>query len=164
MPVLFDFIGGALIIVGLAGAIVPAMPGIPLIFSGIWMIAAADGYHRLSGWWLFAIAAVGVIGVAVDLAAGALGAKRVGASKRAVIGALIGTLIGAFLGLPGLLVGPFAGAVIGELSAGSSLLRSADVGASAWLGLIFGTVIKLVASMMMVALGGIAWWLNRATG
>ena len=164
MSVLLAVIGAALIVIGLAGAIIPALPGIPLIFAGIWLIAAMDGYHHLGAWWLSGIATLGLIGVVLDFAAGALGAKRVGASKQAVLGALIGTLIGFFLGLPGLLIGPFAGAVVGELSAGSSLLRSADVGVSAWIGLIFGTVIKLVTSLMMVALGGAAWWFNRATG
>ena len=59
------------------------------------------------------------------------------------------------------LLGPFLGSVLGELAAGSSVLRSTNVGISAWLGLIFGTIIKLVSSLMMVALWALAWWLNR---
>jgi uncharacterized protein YqgC (DUF456 family) len=85
----------------------------------------------------------------------------VGASKQAVSGALVGTVIGLFFGLPGLFLGSFVGAVLGELVAGSSVLRSTNVGVSAWLGLIFGTIIKLVSSLMMVALFGAAWWWNR---
>ena len=96
----------------------------------------------------------------MDLLAGALGAKRVGASSQAVWGAIAGTVIGLFCGLPGLLFGPFVGAVLGELSAGNSVLRSTHVGAGAWLGLIFGTLIKLVAALMMVALFGAVWWWN----
>jgi uncharacterized protein YqgC (DUF456 family) len=84
-----------------------------------------------------------------------------GASQQAVWGALIGTLIGLFFGIPGLLIGPFVGAVLGELSAGHSVLRSAHAGVSAWVGLMFGTIIKLVSSLMMVALFGAGWWLNR---
>ncbi len=84
-----------------------------------------------------------------------------GASTRAVWGALLGTVVGVFFGLPGLLLGPFAGAVIGELSAGNSVLRSTHAGAGAWLGLIFGTLIKLVAALMMVAVFGAGWWWNR---
>jgi uncharacterized protein YqgC (DUF456 family) len=110
---------------------------------------------------LAGIALVGVVGLTIDLVAGALGAKRVGASQRAVWGALLGTLVGLFFGLPGLLLGPFLGAVLGELAAGSSILRSTHVGASAWIGLIFGTMIKLVASVTMVALFGAGWWWNR---
>ena len=162
VDILLYVIAAALIVVGLVGAIVPTLPGIPLIFGGIWLIAGVDRYHHLGLWWLLGIAVVGAIGLTLDLLAGALGAKRVGASKQAVCGALVGTLIGLFFGLPGLLLGPFIGAALGELAAGSSILRSTDVGMSAWIGLIFGTIIKLVSSLMMVALFGAAWWWNRS--
>jgi uncharacterized protein len=152
----------ALILVGLVGAIVPALPGIPLIFGGIWLIAGVDSYHHLGPWWLLGIAVVGAIGLTLDLLAGALGAQRVGASKQAVWGALVGTVIGLFFGLPGLLLGPFVGAVLGELAAGNSVLRSTHVGVSAWFGLVFGTIMKLVSSLMMVALFGAGWWWNRS--
>jgi uncharacterized protein YqgC (DUF456 family) len=147
--------------VGLLGAIVPALPGIPLIFGGIWLIAAVDGYRHLGLGWLSSIAVIGVLGLGADLLAGAVGAKRVGASPRAVWGALAGTLVGLFLGVAGLLLGPFVGAVLGELSAGNSVLRSTHVGFATWVGLLFGTLIKLAASLMMVALLGAGWWWNR---
>lgn len=161
MAILLNVVAATLIGFGLAGAIVPAVPGIPLIFAGIWLIAGVDHYHHLGLWWLIGIAAVGAFGLTFDLLAGALGVKRLGASKQAVSGAILGTAIGLFLGLPGLLLGPFVGAVLGELASGSSILRSTNVGVSAWLGLIFGTIIKLVSSLTMVALFGAAWWWNR---
>jgi uncharacterized protein YqgC (DUF456 family) len=161
MTILLEVIGAALIAAGLIGAIVPALPGIPLIFGGIWLMAGADGYHHLGLWWLLGIAVVGAVGMTCDLLAGALGAKRMGASKRAVGGALAGTVIGIFFGLPGLLIGPFVGAVLGELSTGNTVQRSTEVGVGAWIGLIFGTIIKLVASVVMVALFGAGWWWNR---
>ena len=161
MPILLDVVAFALIALGLAGAIIPTVPGIPLIFIGIWLIAGIDHYHHLGYGWLIVIAAAGAVGLTIDLLAGVLGVKRVGASKQAVLGALLGTVIGLFLGLPGLLLGPFLGSVLGELAAGSSILRSTNVGVSAWLGLLFGTIIKLVSSLMMVALFGAAWWWNR---
>jgi uncharacterized protein len=157
-------IAGLLILAGLVGAIVPALPGIPLIFGGIWLSSYLDGYRHLGWVWLIIIAGIGLTGLALDLLAGALGAKRVGASPRAVSGTLIGTLVGLFFGLPGLLLGPFIGAVLGELSSGSSAVRSAHVGVSAWIGLLFGTLIKLVCSVMMVALFGAGWWWNRLSG
>jgi uncharacterized protein len=161
MAISLDVIAGLLIALGLAGAVIPTVPGIPLIFIGIWLIAAVDGYRHLGSGWLIAIGAVGAAGLMIDLLAGVLGARRVGASKQAVFGALFGTVIGLFLGLPGLLLGPFLGAVLGELASGSSVLRSTDVGLSTWLGLIFGTIVKLIASVTMVALLGAAWWWNR---
>ena len=161
MDILLYVIAIALVVVGLVGAIVPTLPGIPLIFAGIWLIAGVDRYHHVGLWWMVGIAGIGAVGLTLDLLAGALGAKRVGASKQAVWGALAGTVIGLLFGLPGLLLGPFIGAVLGELAAGNSVLRSAHVGASAWLGLIFGTIIKLVSSLMMVVLFGAGWWWNR---
>jgi uncharacterized protein len=163
MNAMLYIIAALLIVVGLAGAIVPALPGIPLIFGGIWLIAGVDHYHHLGVWWLLVIAFVGIVGLLVDILAGALGAKRVGASPQAVSGALIGTVVGLFFGLPGLIFGPFAGAVLGELCSGSSVLRSTHVGIHAWVGLIFGTLVKLVASIVMVALLAAGWWWNRAS-
>jgi uncharacterized protein YqgC (DUF456 family) len=161
MGVLLEVIAAVLIALGLVGAIIPTVPAIPLIFIGIWLIARTDHYHHLGFWWLIGIAAVGTVGLTIDLLAGALGAKRMGASKQAVLGALFGTVVGLFFGLPGLLLGPFLGAVLGELTAGGSVLRSTNVGISAWVGLILGTLVKLVASLIMVALLGAAWWWNR---
>jgi uncharacterized protein YqgC (DUF456 family) len=161
MHILLTALAAAVIVVGLVCALVPLLPGIPLIFAGIWLIAGLDGYRHLGLGWLLGIAAVGTVGLVVDLLAGALGAKRMGASAQAVCGALIGTVIGLFFGIPGLLFGPFFGAVIGELSAGNSVLRSAHAGVGVWVGLIFGTIIKLVSSLVMVALFGAGWWLNR---
>jgi len=162
--IVLHVVAAAMIVMGLAGAIVPVVPGIPLIFGGIWLIAGIDHYHHLGLWWLIIIGAVGAVGLTIDLLAGALGVKRVAASKQAVSGALLGTAIGLFFGLPGLLLGPFLGAVLGELAAGSSVRRSTNVGVNAWLGLIFGTIVKLVSSLMMVALFGAAWWWNRGIG
>ncbi|HEY4444978.1 MAG TPA: DUF456 family protein [Steroidobacteraceae bacterium] len=162
MLILLDVIAAALIVIGLAGTIVPALPGIPLIFAGIWLIAGVDRYHHIGLWWLLGIAVVGAIGLSLDLLAGAWGAKRVGASKQAVSGALAGTVIGLFFGLPGVLLGPFVGAALGELAAGNGILRSTHVGMSAWFGLVFGTIMKLVSSLIMVALFVAGWWWNRS--
>jgi uncharacterized protein len=161
--ILLYVIAAVLIVVGLIGAIVPALPGIPLIFGGIWLVAGIDHYQHLGLWWLLAVAGVGMVGLMLDLFAGALGAKRAGASKQAVWGALAGTVIGVFFGLPGLLLGAFFGAVLGELCAGNSVLRSTHVGVSASVGMIFGSIIKLVSSVTMLALFGAGWWWNRGS-
>lgn len=159
-PLLYS-IASCLIAAGVFASVMPALPGIPLVFGGIWMIAAVDHYHHLGVGWLLGIALVGTVGLILDVLAGALGAKRVGASPRAVCGTLLGTVVGIFFGLPGLLLGPFLGAVAGELSAGGSISRSTRVGIGTWIGLIFGTIMKLVSSVTMVALLGAAWWVGR---
>lgn len=145
-----------LIVGGLAGSVLPALPGIPMVFGGIWLVAAVDDYRHLGLWWLLIIGALGVLGVIVDFVAGTLGAKRVGASPSALWGATIGTFVGMFFGIPGLLLGPFAGALLGELTSGTSVLRSAHVGAATWIGLLLGTLFKLVLSFLMVGLFGLA--------
>ena len=146
----------ALIIGGLAGAILPILPGVPMIFGGIWLAAAVDEYNHLGWAWLVAIGAVAVLGIAVDFISGSLGAKKIGASPRALWGAGIGTTIGMFFGLPGLLIGPFAGAVIGELWSGKSILRSAHVGVSTWFGMLLGVVAKVVLSFLMIGMAALA--------
>jgi uncharacterized protein len=158
MHVFLYSIAAVLMLVGLAGAVIPMLPGIPIIFGGIWLAAGVDHYRHVSSGWLIGIGIIAVVGMLLDFAAAALGAKRVGASAQAVAGALIGTVIGLFLGIPGLVFGPFVGALIGELIAGHDLQRSAHVGIATWAGLIFGTLMKLAASIMMVVLFAAAWW------
>jgi uncharacterized protein YqgC (DUF456 family) len=145
-----------LILGGLAGAILPMLPGIPMLFGGIWLAAAVDNYQHLGKWWLLAIGLLGAVGVVTDFVASTLGAKRVGATPRALWGAGAGTLLGMFFGIPGLIFGPFAGALLGELASGTSVLRSTHVGVATWLGLLFGTLLKLVISCMMIGLFAVA--------
>lgn len=149
-------LAAALIVGGLAGAVLPSLPGIPMIFGGIWLVAAVDDYRHLGLWWLLLLGALGTLGVVVDLVAASLGARRVGASRLALWGASAGTVIGMFMGIPGLLFGPFVGALLGELASGTSVLRSAHVGLGSWLGLLFGTLLKLVISCLMIGLFGVA--------
>jgi uncharacterized protein YqgC (DUF456 family) len=158
MDIALYLLSAVLVLIGLAGTILPALPGIPVIFGGLWLAAAVDRYQHVGAWWLSIIAVLGAIGFTVDFAATALGAKRVGASSLAIWGATIGTLVGMFLGIPGLLLGPFVGAVVGELLSGTSVLRSTHVGIGTWLGLLFGTLVKLVISLVMVGLFAFAWW------
>jgi uncharacterized protein YqgC (DUF456 family) len=153
-------LAAVLIVGGIAGSILPALPGIPMIFGGIWLVAALGDYHRLGVGWLVVIGALGTLGVVIDFVSGTLGAKRVGASKLALWGAGIGTFIGMFFGLIGLAFGPFVGALAGELAAGNSVLRSAHVGIGTWLGLLFGTLVKLVISFLMVGLFGFVMLLS----
>ena len=156
MEMALYLLAALLILGGLAGTVLPMLPGIPMIFGGIWLAAAVDGYRHLGTGWLLAIGALAAFGVAVDFVAGAMGAKRVGASPRALWGATLGTVAGMFLGIPGLVLGPFVGALLGELSAGTSVLRSAHVGAGTWIGLLAGTLVKLVISFLMVGLFALA--------
>ncbi|MFP5357798.1 MAG: DUF456 domain-containing protein [Gammaproteobacteria bacterium] len=149
----------ALIAVGLAGTVLPALPGVPMIFLGVWLAAWIDGYERIGGLTLTILGLLTAVAVAVDFIASALGARRVGASRQAITGSVLGSLIGIFFGLPGLLLGPFIGAVVGELSARGGLRQAAEVGVATWVGLLFGTLAKLALSLAMLFTFALAYFL-----
>jgi uncharacterized protein len=140
----------ALMVVGALGVILPALPGVPLMFAGMVVAAGIDDFERIGWVTLTVLGLLTVLSFIVDLAASALGAKRVGASARAVWGALIGTIVGLFFGIPGLLFGPFVGAVIGELTVHGRVDQAGRVGVATWIGLIFGTLVKLAIAFSMV--------------
>jgi len=145
-------LAGLLIIAGIAGAILPAIPGVPLVFAGMLLAAWADHFQHLGVFTLSLLGVLGLLALLVDFVAGMLGAKRVGASTRALWGATLGTFAGLFFGIPGLLLGPFVGAVIGELSAGSAMHKATSVGVGTWLGLLFGTLAKLALCFTMLGI------------
>ncbi|MGH8441844.1 MAG: DUF456 domain-containing protein [Nevskiaceae bacterium] len=149
----------ALVLVGLAGAVLPAIPGVPLVFAGLWLGAWIDGYAKVSAWWVGVFGVLTLIAMAVDLIATALGAKRVGASRQAIAGAVIGTFVGLSFGLFGLLLGPFIGAVAGEMIARGRMDRAMDVGVATWMGFLFGTLAKIALSLAMVGIFVAAWFL-----
>jgi uncharacterized protein len=117
------------------------------------LIAAwAEGFTRVGAWTLTLIGVIGVASYAVDFVAAALGANRVGASRRAVAGAALGTLLGLPLGLPGVIFGPLAGALIGEWSAHRDWRRAGQVGMAAWIGFLIGTAVKIAMAFSMIAI------------
>jgi uncharacterized protein YqgC (DUF456 family) len=94
----------------------------------------------------------------VDIGASSLGAKRAGATRAATVGAALGALVGILFGLPGLLVGPFAGAAIGQFIARRNVVEAGRVGAGAWIGFLVGTAAKLALAILMVLVFAVAWF------
>lgn len=148
-----------LILAGLAGAVLPAIPGVPLVFAGLWLGAWIDDYARVGVGTVIALGVLAAVALAMDFIATALGAKRVGASRQAIAGAALGTFAGLFFGLPGIVLGPFVGAVIGEVLARGSLEQAMSVGVGTWLGLLFGTLAKLALSLVMAGVFLFAYFL-----
>lgn len=140
-----------LVLVGLAGIVLPALPGVILIFCGLLLAAWAEGFQYVGAGTLAILGALALLAWLLDWAAGALGAKRFGASRQAILGAALGALVGIFFALPGLLLGPFLGAVVGELVARRSLAQAGRAGLGAWLGLLLGLAAKLALSVSMIA-------------
>lgn len=151
------FAAFALVLAGCAGVIVPALPGVPLVFIGLWLAAWINDYARVGYWTLGLLASLTVLAVITDLVASALGAKRVGASSQAIWGAVAGSVVGLFFGLAGLLLGPFVGAVAGELVARGGLDQATRVGVATWLGLLLGTLLKLAITLTMLGIFVFAW-------
>ncbi len=103
-----------LIVVGLAGTVLPVLPGTVLILGGIVLGAWIDGFTRVSVPTLIVIGVLAVLAWVLDYVAGLMGAKRAGASRYALIGAALGTVVGLFMGLIGVLFMPLVGAAVGE--------------------------------------------------
>jgi uncharacterized protein len=135
---------------GLIGLFLPVLPGAPLIFAGLVIAAWAEDFHYAGLWTVVILAILTLLTLAVDFWATIFGAKKFGASKRAVIGALIGLVIGIFLGFPGIIFGPFIGAVVGELSAQKDLKQATRAGIGATIGLVLGAAIKLALALTMI--------------
>jgi hypothetical protein len=157
LQILWYVLAAALVLVGLAGTLLPALPGVPLVFIGMLLAAWADHFAHVGTFTLVVLGALTVLALVVDFVAGLLGARRVGASRYALIGAALGTVVGLFFGLPGLLFGPFAGALLGELGAGATLHRAAGVGLGTWLGFLVGSVVKLGVCFAMLGIFAFAW-------
>ena len=139
-----------LIVVGVAGTVLPALPGVPLIFGGVLLAAWIGDFQRISVFTVVVLAILAVLGIVIDYVAAAISAKRAGASRQGILGAAIGTVAGVFTGLWGLLFMPLMGAAIGEFIAHKDALRAGKVGAATWFGLLVGTAIKLAIAFTMV--------------
>ncbi|HEV8316754.1 MAG TPA: DUF456 family protein [Vicinamibacterales bacterium] len=141
-----------LVVVGLIGIVLPALPGTILIFAGLLLAASADGFSRVGAGTLIVIGIITAASYTVDFVAAAVGAKRLGASPRAMAGAALGTLLGLLFGLPGLIIGPFVGAVLGELSVHRDLARAGRAGVAAWVGFAIGMAVKVALACSMIAI------------
>jgi hypothetical protein len=142
---------------GIAGILVPGLPGTPLVFGGLLLAAWAEGFQKVGGGTIVLLAILTALAFGVDLFAASLGAKRSGASREAVIGAALGTLVGIFFGLAGIVLGPFAGALIGEFLARRSLAQAGRAGTATWIGFILGIGVKLVLAFAMVGIFAVAY-------
>ena len=152
MEILFWFIAVLLVATGIAGLIIPVVPGAPILFGGLFMAAWAENFSQVGWVTLTLLGAMAILTYAVDFIAGAFGAKRFGASRRAVAGAVVGALVGIFFGIPGVLLGPFIGAVLGELSVRPDMRAAGMAGFGATLGLALGAAAKLALGFAMVGI------------
>lgn len=142
-----------LVLLGLVGLLLPALPGTPLLLAGLVLAAWAEGFEHVGWGTLALLGAIAFLGYFIDFAAGAFGAKRFGASRAGIAGAALGGLVGLFFGLPGVLLGPFVGAVAGELLIARRKPEAAGrAGVGAALGLALGAAAKLALAFTMLGI------------
>jgi len=157
-PQLMYALAALLVVVGLAGVVLPALPGLPLVFVGMLIAAWAGGFAKVGVSTLVVLGLLTLVSFVVDFWATAHGAKRVGASRKAMVGAVLGTFAGLFFAPIGLFVGPFVGALVGELIHGRELRTAAKVGFGTWLGLVLAIVLKLGLACAMLGIFAFAWF------
>jgi uncharacterized protein YqgC (DUF456 family) len=149
---LWWLVSTALILLGLAGIVLPAIPGTLLVWAGIALGAWIDDYQRVGWIALSAVTFLAILAFVLDYISAVLGAKRVGASKQAIWGAAIGTVAGIFMGIVGVFVMPLVGAAAGEYLARREHGRALHVGVATWLGLMAGMLAKFVLAFVMIGI------------
>jgi uncharacterized protein YqgC (DUF456 family) len=145
-------LSAGLILLGLAGIVLPALPGTILVLAGIVLGAWIDDFTRVGWFAVGTIAVLAVLAWLMDYVAALLGAKRAGASRHAMVGAAIGTVAGVFTGLVGVLFMPLVGAAVGEFVARRHHGQALRVGIATWLGLLAGMLAKFVLAFMMIGI------------
>jgi len=148
MDIVLIILGALCLLLGVVGCIVPALPGVPLAYAGLWLLHATD---RVQFSWQFLLiwGIVVVIVQVLDYIVPAWGTKKYGGSKAGVWGSTIGLIIGLFMGPWGIILGPFVGAVVGELLSGKQTRDALRAGWGSFVGLLAGTILKLVCCGMM---------------
>ena len=141
-----------LILVGVAGTIIPALPGIPMIFAGAWLVAYMEDYLYFGWGTLIALGVLTVISIIIDWVSQTMGAQKAGATKLGLTGALLGTIIGIPFGLVGIFLFPVIGAFVGEMIGHRDMRKAGKVSWATWIGMIAGIAAKLAIAFMMIGI------------
>ncbi|MGL4233248.1 MAG: DUF456 domain-containing protein [Casimicrobium sp.] len=147
-----------LMAVGLIGTILPALPGVILVLAGAIVGAWIDDFTKVPVWVVVVLSALAVIAWVTDYVATLMGAKKAGASTLALVGAALGTIVGIFMGLIGVLFLPLIGAAAGQYLSEKNTKNAAKVGFATWLGLLVGTIVKVVIVCVMLGIFWVAYF------
>jgi uncharacterized protein YqgC (DUF456 family) len=150
MNVLLWLVAVGLMVAGLAGTVLPALPGTALVLAGIVLAAWIDDFTRIGGVTIAVVTVLAIVSWVLEYVAGLLGARRAGASRQAIIGAAVGTVAGIFAGLIGVLFLPLVGAAAGEFIAQRDQRRAVRVGVATWVGIMIGMIAKVALAFVMI--------------
>jgi uncharacterized protein YqgC (DUF456 family) len=144
-------IASIIMLIGVAGLLLPVLPGAPLILTGMVIYGLLAGFYELGlGFWIGQSILVVLI-YTVDHIASAIGVKRYNGSHAAIVGSIVGIVIGLItLGFIGIIIGPILGAVAGEFIAKGSLEQALKVGVGAFVGIAGGLIAKLIIGIVMI--------------
>ena len=147
-----------LIVLGIVGMVMPILPGIVLIFSGLLLGAWIDGFARVSQTTMIVIGVISLLAWALDFFASYVTAKQAKASPLALLGTLIGAVLGLFAGVVGLIIGPIIGAIVGEYISRRHAGGAARVGLAAGLGFVLALVVKFVLAAVILSIFAVAYF------
>jgi hypothetical protein len=139
-------------IVGLAGVILPVLPGIPLIFGAAVLYAVLTGFEEIDLYLILIFAGFTIVGLVIDYLANYLSVRKMGGGRAGAIGAVIGLLIGIWFGVLWIIILPFLLAVSFELIAGKEARQALTAGFGAFVGLLFGGLIRFIIGCMMIGI------------
>lgn len=149
MDIALIIIAILLLLLGIVGCIVPALPGVPLSYAGLLFLQLTDKVQYTTRFLLIWGIIVIIVQV-LDYFVPAWGTKRLGGSKWGVWGSTIGLIIGLFAGIWGIIIGPFIGALVFELIGGAQSGTALKAALGSFIGLLTGTVIKLICCGIMI--------------
>lgn len=131
-----------LLFLGVLGCVIPVIPGPALSYAAMLLLLPTRFAPSVGECVIFGAACAVVL--VLDYVVPAMGAKKFNCSRWGIAGSMVGTIVGMFFGLPGLVLGPFLGAVVGEIVAGKDFASSMRGGLGAFLGFVFGVLLKVV--------------------
>ncbi len=156
MEIFLYALGALSLLAGVAGVVLPAIPGSALLVVGAVLVGWADGFTRVSGLTVAVCVALGLAIWVVDFLASVLGAKAFGASRWALVGGSVGVVVGLFFGLPGIVLGPAVGALVFEYARDPKFGQALRAGVGAFLGFVLGTAVKVALAFTLVGILALA--------
>lgn len=159
MEGLYWFIAVVMVAAGLLGTIIPVIPGVPLVFLGLLLAAWIDGFQKVGWPTLVILFLLTLSATVIDVVATSLGAKKAGASRGALLGAGGGMIVGLFFGIPGIILGPFLGAALGEYLVRRDMVQAGKAGVGTWIGLVVATAAKVALIFAMIGVFALAYLL-----
>ncbi|MBV1759225.1 MAG: DUF456 domain-containing protein [Dethiosulfatibacter sp.] len=152
MEILGLIIAIVFFVVGFIGTVLPILPGVILVFSGMVVYGILTNFHDLNIYFFLMQGVAMILVFVIDFIASTVGIRKFDGSKQAAVGGAFGIIIGLIvLGPLGIAIGPFIGAVGVELLSGKDMNHSIKSGFGSLIGILGGTILKLFTEAIMIS-------------